>query len=79
MGIRASYKPDKSARFPISGPEIIPWHDNIVEVAKDAEENGKTLKFIPVLDIGVLWDPVGNWGYTRVYRKPTTLIRHATE
>ena len=43
-----------------------------VEVAKDVEENGKTLKFIPVLDIGVLWDPVGNWGYTRVYRKPTT-------
>ena len=36
------------------------------------EENGKTLKFIPVLDIGVLWDPVGNYGYTRVYRKPTT-------
>ena len=25
-----------------------------------------------MLDIGVLWDPVGNWGYTRVYRKPTT-------
>ena len=43
-----------------------------VETAKDVEEKGKTLKFIPVLDVGVLWDPVGNWGFTRVYRKPTT-------
>ena len=43
-----------------------------VETAKDVEEKGKTLKFIPVLDVGVLWDPVGNWGFTRVCRKPTT-------
>ena len=33
-----------------------------VEIAKNIEENGRSLKFIPVLDIGVVWDPVGNWG-----------------
>ena len=43
-----------------------------VETATNIEENGRALKFIPVLDIGVVWDPVGSWGYTRVYRKPTT-------
>ena len=51
------------------------FHKNLeftVEVAKEVSENGKTLKFIPVLDVGVLWDPVGNSGFTRVYRKPTT-------
>ena len=40
-----------------------------VEIAKNIEENGRSLKFIPVLDIGVVWDPVGSWGYTKVYRQ----------
>ena len=36
------------------------------------KEGGRDLKFIPVLDIGVAWDPKGGFGLTRVYRKPTT-------
>ena len=43
-----------------------------VETAKIVHENGRTFKFIPVLDVGVLWDPEGSFGFTRVYRKPTT-------
>ena len=30
------------------------------------------MKFIPVLDIGVVWDPESGSGFTEVYRKPTT-------
>ena len=43
-----------------------------VEIAKDVDRDGKKLKFIPVLDIGVLWDPESGSGFTEVYRKPTT-------
>ena len=43
-----------------------------VETAKEVHEKGRTLKFIPVLDVGVLWAPEGGFGFTRVYRKPTT-------
>ena len=51
------------------------FHKNLeftVETATTVKEGTRELKFIPVLDIGVLWDPVGNFGFTRVYRKPTT-------
>ena len=43
-----------------------------VETAKDIERAGKKLKFLPVLDIGVIWDPIDGTGSTEVYRKPTT-------
>ena len=51
------------------------FHKNLeftVETATTMKVGTRELKFIPVLDIGVLWDPVGNFGFTRVYRKPTT-------
>ena len=43
-----------------------------VEIAKTVDRDGKKLSFIPVLDIGVLWDRNGGTGFTEVYRKPTT-------
>ena len=43
-----------------------------VETAKLENRSGKNLKFIPVLDIGVVWDPESGSGFTEVYRKPTT-------
>ena len=43
-----------------------------VETAKMVDRGGKKLSFIPVLDIGVLWDPNGGTGFTEVYRKSTT-------
>ena len=43
-----------------------------VETAKEIERAGKKLKFLPVLDIGVIWDPIDGTGSTEVYRKPTT-------
>ena len=62
------------------------FHKNLeftVETATTITEGTRELKFIPVLDIGdsrsgsrlrfgVAWDPVGKYGFTRVYRKPTT-------
>ena len=51
------------------------FHKNLeftVETASTINEGGRELKFIPVLDIGVAWDPRGGFGFTRVYRKPTT-------
>ena len=43
-----------------------------VETAQTIREGDRELKFIPVLDIGVAWDPLGGFGLTKVYRKPTT-------
>ena len=43
-----------------------------VETAKNVTRDGKEMKFLPVLDIGVLWDPESGMGFTEVYRKPTT-------
>jgi len=43
-----------------------------VETAQTIRRGDQELKFIPVLDIGVLWDPCTGQGHTEVYRKPTT-------
>ena len=55
--------------------EFHDFHRNIkftVETAQEIERAGETLKFIPVLDIGVVWNPETGAGFTEVYRKPTT-------
>ena len=41
------------------------------ETAQIVERGGRKLNFIPVLNIGVLWDPETGLGHTEVYRKPT--------
>ena len=43
-----------------------------MEKATILESGGRELNFIPVLDVGVYWDPTGGFGCTKVYRKPTT-------
>ena len=43
-----------------------------MEEATTIRDGNRDMKFIPVLDIGVYWDPSGGLGCTKVYRKPTT-------
>ena len=41
------------------------------ETAQIVKRGDRELNFIPVLNIGVLWDPETGLGHTEVYRKPT--------
>ena len=51
------------------------FHKNLeftVETAKTIEYGDRQIRFIPVLDVGLYWDVEGEFGFTKVYRKPTT-------